>query len=386
MSKARENRIKLSHKFRLYPSKDKEQRLLKTLDLCRWTYNYFLAQWQDKDKIPNRYELQAQLPKLKAKKPELNNVYSKLLQMVLYQLYSNLKTLSQLKKKGKKVGKLRLKGKGWYKTLNFNQSGFKLIKTNNRLNKLHLSKIGDVLIRQHRPIKGKIKGVIIKRYKTGKWYAIFQVDTKSKPLSKNDKTIGLDMGTKHYLTDSNGRKIENPRFYEKTLHRIKKLQKDLSRKDKGSQNYKKAKKKLALSYEKLLNLRNDFLHKLSTFYVRNYGLIAIEDLNIYNMTKNHNLAQSILDASWKKFFQFLSYKAERAGRIIVKVDPKGTSKEYHHGKLDRDYNASLNILKRGLAKVGKGQADVKPVETEPLPIRASSVLEAGSSFLTSKAS
>jgi len=105
-------KIQLTYKFRLYPKREQEERLLETLELCRLTYNYFLAQW--KGKIPSRLELQAQLPKLKMEKPELNRVYSKVLQMVLHQLYSNLRALSQLKRDGEKVGGLRFKGKGWY--------------------------------------------------------------------------------------------------------------------------------------------------------------------------------------------------------------------------------------------------------------------------------
>jgi len=109
-------KVKLTYKFRLYPKHEQEGRLLETMELCRQTYNYFLAQW--KDKIPSRLELQSQLPKLKMEKSELNRVYSKVLQMVLYQLYSNLKALSQLKKNGKKVGRLRfllgrMLGDGW---------------------------------------------------------------------------------------------------------------------------------------------------------------------------------------------------------------------------------------------------------------------------------
>ena len=130
------------------------------------------------------------------------------------------------------------------------------------------------------------------------------------------------------------------------------------------------------SYEKLTNQRNDFLHKLSTFYVCNYGAIAIEDLRIGNMVRNHNYAKSILDASWGKFFNMLEYKAEGAGVRVVKVNPQGTSQE-HKEIDDRDYRASLNILERGLSGSG---LPLVPVEKEPLlvEIPASSVVEAGS--------
>ena len=369
----------LSYKFRLYPKKKQEERLLENLELCRQTYNYFLAQWNRKEKIPSRLELQAQLPKLKVEKPELNNVYSKVLQMVLYQLYSNLKALSQLKKNGKKAGRLRFKGKGWYKTFVYNQSGFKLMKTGKRLDILHLSKIGDIPIRVHRAVEGKIKQVIIKRHNSGKWFACVCVEKEMNVTRREPKrVVGIDVGIKHFLTDSDGRQIENPRFYERTLERIRVSHRNLSRKRKGSKNREKAMIKLARAYEKLVNQRDDFHHKLSRFYVNNYDVICVENLNIKGMVKNHSLAQKILDASWGKFLQLLEYKAESAGVRVVKVNPRNTSKESMVIE-DRDYRASLNILRRGLS--GLGQPFV-PVETEPLreliQVPASSIVEAGS--------
>lgn len=367
--------MQLSYKFRLYPNKEQESKLLQNIEFCRWTYNYLLSRWQGK--VPSRYELQAQLPQLKVKKPELDKVYSKVLQMVLYQLYSNLKAISRVKKKGKKVGRLRFKKSRF--SLNYNQSGFKLIKTSNRLDSLYLSKIGNIPIRDHREIKGKIKGVVIKRQATHEWYAIFQVEAEPKPLPQNNNPVGLDVGIKHFLTDSDGRQIENPKFYEESLKGIKRKHQNLSRKKKGSRNRGKAKLKLAKDYQRLLNQRDDFLHKLSSFYVNNYCLIAGEDLQISNMVRNRHLAGRILDASWGKFLQMLLYKAESANRVVQKVNPQGTSQEYNFGELDRDYSASLNILARALPQ---GLRDVKPVEMEPLPelygVPASSVVETGS--------
>jgi len=370
--------MQVTYKFRLYPDESQEEKLLQTLELCRQTYNHFLSQWNSK--IPSRFELQAQLPKLKAEKPELNGVHSKVLQMVLYQLYSNLKALSQLKKSGKKVGKLRYKGKSWYKTFIYNQSGFKIIKTGKRLDLLHLSKIGDVLVRLHREIKGEVKQVIIKRHNSEKWFACLSVDGSSQTENRRIKrAIGIDMGIRCFLTDSDGRQIENPKFYQKSLRRIIIEHQKLSWKRKDSKNREKQRVRLARTYEKLVNQRNDFIHKLSKFYVDNYDLVAVEDLNIRGMVRNHCLAGKILDASWGRFLQLLEFKAERAGTLVVKVNPRGTSKEYKHGELDRDYNASLNILERGLSGMGQ---PFEPVETEPvrelIQVPVSSIIEAGS--------
>jgi len=361
----------ISYKFRIYPSKTVQERLNEQIELCRWLYNRLL--WEcnkarEEGRKLTKREAQAMIIKLKEENSELKRVYSKVLQMVNHQLFSNMKILSGLKKKGRKIGKLRYK-KGWFKTLNFNQSGFKLNK------RLILSKVGEIPIKLHREIKGDIKGVIIKKEKSGKWFAIFQVEDELKPLPKTNREVGIDVGIIHFLTDSDGRQIENPRFYEKSLKRIKWLHRELSRKKKGSKNRKKARIRLAKAYEKLVNQRNDFLHKLSRFYVNNYDFIAIEDLNIRSMVINNHLAQKILDSSWNKFFEMLSYKAENAGRIVLKVNPRGTSKGDKN--LDRDYNASINILNRGL--VGLGRPEFMPVETRPLrEIPASLVIEAGS--------
>jgi putative transposase len=365
----------LSQKFRLYPSKTVERRLEENLELCRWLYNRLLEEL-NKVKAEERWftrkDTQALIVRLKREKPELNVVYSKVLQMVNYQLWSNIRALAGAKRNGRKVGKLRFKG-GWFKTLNYNQSGFKL-----EGKKLSLSKIGTVNVKLHRFLIGKVKGVIVKRLLSGEWYVVFQVENSvPNRLSETGATIGIDVGVKYFLSDSDGRQIENPKFYEQSLARLRVAHRVLSRKKKGSKNRAKARVRLARICERLENQRNDFLHKLSRFYVDNYDVVVTEDLNVKGMIRNHCLARKIHDASWSKFFTMLSYKAANAGRTFVKVNPRGTSREYKHGNLDRDYNAALNILERGLSGLGR---PFVPVEIKPLlvAIPASCIVEAGS--------
>ena len=351
----------LGYKFRIYPSKTVQATLQEHLELCRWLYNRLLFELnkaKEEGRKLKQTDTQALIVKLKQENLELRKVYSKVLQMVNYQLWSNIKALAKLKKNGKKVGKLRYKGKGWFKTLNFNQSGFNIDFENN---KLILSKIGSIPIKLHCPINGEIKGVIVKKERSGKWYAIVQAEDEPKPLPPTGKVVGIDVGIRHFLTDSDGRQIENPEFYKRTLSKIKKLQKDLSRKQKDSKNREKARIKLAKAYEKLVNQRNDFLHKLSRFYVDNYDAVVVEDLQIGNMVKNHNLAQKILDASWGKFIQLLSYKAARAGRRVVKVNPRGTSEGLRMDDPLRDYISAFRIKN----KAGLGRPS-EPVERRPL--------------------
>jgi len=365
----------LSYKFRIYPSKTVEAKLQEHLDLCRWLYNRLLEELNRAKAKAQRLtwkDAQALIVKLKRENPELNQVYSKVLQMVNNQLWSNIHALASVKKNGRKIGKLRFKGK-WFKTLNFNQSGFKL-----EGKKLYLSKVGAINIKLHRSVKGKIKGVIIKRELSGKLFAVFQCENRVMPLVENGRVIGLDVGVRHFLSDSDGRQIENPKFYERSLERVQKAHRTLSRKKKGSKNRAKARIRLTRAYERIVNQRDDFLHKLSKFYINNYDVLIVEDLNITSMVRNRNLAGKILDASWGKFLQMLAYKAENAGRILVKINPRGTSQEYKHGELDRDYNASLNILERGLSGLGR---PCLPVETKPLlAVPASLIIEAGSPY------
>jgi len=336
-----------SYKFRLYPNKKIEKKLEEQLEICRWLYNRLLEEVnkaREEGRKITQKDTQALIVKLKEENPELKKVYSKVLQMVNYQLWSNMRVLSKLKKNRKKIGKLRYKKKGRFKTMNFNQSGFSIDAKHNRIS---LSKIGSIKAKIHREIDGKVKGMWIKKYPSGKWYAIVQVETEVEELPKTGKAVGIDVGIKHFLADSDGKQIENPKFYEKTLKRIRRLHKNLSRKQKGSKNREKARIKLAKAYEKLVNQRKDFLHKLSRYYVNNYDFIAVEDLHIKNMVRNRNLAQKILDASWGEFVRMLSYKAEGAGRIVVKVNPRGTSEGLNYNNPLRDYISACRILMRG---------------------------------------
>jgi putative transposase len=360
----------LGYRFRLYPSREAERKLERHLELCLWLYNRLLSELNSAREKGINFswtDTQALIVRLKKQeKPELNEVYAKVLQMVNHQIWSNVRALAKLKRNGRKVGKLRFKGADWFKTLNYNQSGFKL-----ENGKLVLSKVGEIPIELHREIKGKVKGVIIKRERSGKWFAIFQVEDEPEPLPKTGRAIGIDVGVRHFLTDSEGRQVENPRFYERTLERIRRRQKRLARKKKGSRNREKARVRLAKAYEKLVNQRNDFLHKLSRFYVDNYDLIVVEHLNISGMVRNHRLGGKILDASWGKFLHMLSYKAARAGRRVVEVNPKGTSQNLPEG-LDRDYVAACRILRLGL-----GRPEVTPVEMGPLLCVPASAVVAG---------
>ena len=356
-----------AYKFRLYPSKQQKSLLLMHFDLCRFTYNKLLEKLNSLAKI-NRGVVQHSIVELKKEFPELEAVYSKTLQYECYRLFSNLRSLAQLKRNGYKVGALRFKGRDWFKTIQYNQSGFKFEQKAKRYGKLHLSKIGSIDIRSHRITEGKIKQVTIKKA-ADKWYAILITSAKYKK-QKGNGTIGLDVGVINFVADSNENTVGSPLFLKQSLSKIKEAHRELSHKMKGSHRRWKAKQRLARLYDKVNDQRSDFLHKLSTKIVEENELICIEDLNVKKMVEKKNFwnKRNFLDCSWAKFAQMLECKAESAGARCIRVNPRNTSKKCSNCgivhkmplnkrfyvcecglKIDRDVNAAKNILAQGLS-------------------------------------
>ena len=374
------NKIVKSYKFRLYPSKKEETKLMETLDLCRQTYN-FLLQELNEQKVIDKSQIQGIIPDLKICEPKFNKLYSKTMQYECYRLFSNLRSLSKSKEKRNKVGSLRFKGKNWFKTFTYNQSGFKLIETGKRFQTLKLSKIGEIKIRAHRNIKGKIKQVTIKKEQSGKWFATITTEEPNKLENKLNlnKAVGIDLGLTNITHDSDNKIIQNPKHLNKHEQKLKCLQRLLSRKKKGSKNNEKARTRLAKHHEKILNIRNDFLHQISSRYVKNYDVIAIEDLQIKNMVKNKYLSKSISDASWNKLRRFLTYKAENAGKLLITVNPHGTTQRCSSCKnrvkknlgnrihkcdncglkIPRDYNSALEIKDIALKSIRQELSEYK---------------------------
>ncbi len=395
----------LTYKVQLYPNKQQQATLVEQLDICRKLYNRLLEECKkarEKGEKLTQIKTQSFIVGLKnTSMPELKEVHSKVLQMVNYTLWTNIKSLAQLKKNGHKIGHLRFKGKGWYKTINYNQSGFKI---DENKNKITFSKIGIINCRglNNRVRENKVKGIILKRTQTGKWFANIQVENSPVVLPKTNRSVGIDVGINSYAVDSDGQEIENPKNIERQLKKLKNKHKSLSRKKQGSKNWLKAKHQLAKLYTKAVDQRSDFLHKVSNFYVDNYDIICVENLNIKGLTQKGNnkhkrsrtLHRNILDASWGIFFNYLSYKAVNADKELVKVPPRGTTQEcsrcgeivpktlndrthscpYCGLEIDCDYNASINILKRG-----KGYTSLL-VENRPLITITASAIISGQVF------
>lgn len=372
-----------SYKFRLYPTENQEIRLNDTIESCRILYNDFIFEsrlaYKENYKIKFD-ELQRMIPVMIPK----DKVYSKVAQMVLWQFYNNLKTLSTLAKKGKRIEKMRFKPKTRYNSITYNQSGFKFLPED----KIKFSKIGKIRCIIHREIQGKIKEIIIKKELTKDWYAIVVCESKIKSMCSlsRKKIVGIDVGINNFTYDSDNHSIKYPQFFRKSEKKIKQSQRKLSKKIKNSNNRCKQILSLAKIYQKIKNQRNDFLHKTSRYYVDNYDTIFVEDLNIKNMVRNHNFAKSILDSSWNSFFQKLEYKAANAGILFRKISPNNTSQKCSRCDklvkkslaqrthrcpfcdivIDRDYNASLNIKQKGIDSLPVGCREVTPLERIPL--------------------
>ncbi len=360
-----------TYKYRLYPTRKQIEKLDWTLKTCRTLYNSALVDrnrhYKETGKGLSRIDQEKILVSDKKNIVYLTDIYSQVLQDVLRRVDKAYKGFfSRLKKKNGKAGYPRFKPEGRYASITYTQSGFSIID-----NKLALSKIGHIKLKLHRNITGIIKTCTIKR-ETDKWYVCFSVEYT--PIKKlvPDKQIGIDVGIKSFAVLSDGKVIDNPKYLLKSKEKLKKKQKQLSSKTKGSNNRKKARVILAEAHKKVSNQRKDFQHKESRRIVDNYGYIAVEDLKIKNMVKNHTLAKSINDAGWGQFISFLTYKAEEAGCYVEKVNPRNTSKKCSvcgyvykdmtlsvrdwicpvcHTVHDRDKNASVNILNKKIGRV-----------------------------------
>lgn len=358
-----------NYKFRIYPNKKQEQTLWRWIEMCRVLYNSCIVDrknfYSRNVKGLTRQIQQTILTTDKKKLEFLRGVHSQALQEVLFRVDKAYRNFFRRIKKGEIPGYPRYKKFGQYRSITFTQFGDGLGAS--ILNgKLRLSKVGLMKINLHREIPGTIKTVTIKKYPSGRWYAVMSVEEYPVLYSPNFQKVGVDVGVKVFAFLSNGKEIQNPKHHAKYEAKLKTMQRSLNRKKKGSKNREKARVKLARLHDKIRNCRHNFHHRVSSQLVWRYGRIAVEDLVISNMMKNHRLAKSIADVGWGGFISKLSYKAESAGREVIKVIPHGTTQECsrcgatvrkdlsvrvhncpHCGLvMDRDQNAANNIDKR----------------------------------------
>lgn len=356
-------RKSFQYKAKLSPSA--ERNAFAWLNLCRQLYNTALEQRIDAykrlGKGISRYTQDKELPNLKIELPEYKNIDAQTLQDVLEKLDKTYQSFFRRLKQGKKAGFPRFKGRDRYNSFKLKQTSWSLTG-----NKLAIRNIGTLKLFLSRPILGDIKTVTVK-YTSNGWFVSFSCDNVPRNvLPPTDKEIGIDVGLKVFLADSDGNFVENPRFFRKSEKELRRKQRSLSRKKLRSKRRQKAKRQVQRVHEKVKNQRADFVRKLAKEYVDSNGVIYVEALKIVNMVKNKYLSKSIGDASWNMFRQWLAFKAEEAGREVIAINPKNTSQTCLCGEIikkslaarvhrcnvcglvmDRDTLAAKNILRFG---------------------------------------
>mgnify|MGYP001578008290 FL=1 len=282
----------------------------------------------------------------------------------LARLHRALTRFFTFRREGHFGGFPRFKGVNQWNSIEFRDAGNAL-----KDRYFHAGKLlgGNIRTIVHRPLDGIFKFARIVKRPSG-WYLQCVCDVDAQPLAETGKVIGLDMGIKILLADSDGGLVENPKHLKVELKALAHAQRNFSRKQKGSGRRKKQAKIVTRHHERITNRRKDYLHKVSRQYINEYDTIVVEDLNIASMMRNHHLARAIVDASWGELRQMLAYKAENAGRRFIVVPAHYTSQEcsgcgaYIEKSLsirthvcpfcglieDRDVNAAKNILRRGL--------------------------------------
>ncbi|KGA95683.1 transposase [Alkalihalobacillus alcalophilus ATCC 27647 = CGMCC 1.3604] len=369
--------VKKAYKFRIYPSKEQETLIAKTIGCSRFVFNRFLGQWNDTYQETGKgltySSCSAQLTQLKKEFVWLKEVDSIALQSSLKNLADSF---TRFFKKQTKAPRFKSKK---------NQvQSYTTKETNSNIaivdNKIKLPKLGLVRFAKSREVEGRILNATVRRNPSEKFFVSILVETDVQPLKKMESSIGIDLGITDFAVFSDGHKMDNHTFTAKMEKKLRREQRKLLRralqaKNKGihlldAQNYQKQKRKVARLHEGVRNQRDDFLHKLSTDIIKNHDVICIEDLNTKGMLRNHKLAKSISDVSWSAFVSKLEYKAKWYGKTIVKISRWYPSSQicsecgHQEGKKsleirdwtcpichkhhDRDINASKNILAEGL--------------------------------------
>jgi len=365
--------MRKAFKYRIYLTNGQRRILEQQLEACRWVYNQTLAARRDaytQGAPLGLYDTQAMLPGWKETLPSLKLVHSQVLQNVQVRVDLAFQAFFRRVKAGEEEpGFPRFKHFGRYDSITYPQYGNGVRLDESRL---ILSKVGAVHVVLHRPVEGAIKTVTLRRARTGKWYVSFSCETEAHLLPPAEMLVGVDMGLNSFATFSNGEQIDNPRFYrrdEADLKRVQKLKDAAKNAQKWDEN-RHRKKALAHIHERIANRRSDFAHKRSRELVNTYQVIVFEDLEPQQIgaSNGHGMRKSIMDVAWSQFVSMTVGKAEEAGRTVILVDPRNTSKmcsvcgqlvekelserthtcPYCGLVMDRDRNAAINILRRGL--------------------------------------
>ena len=388
--------MRRAYKFRLRPTRKQEAALIACLEDTRQLYNAALEERREAWRIGRHqvtfYSQDAQLKEIRADDPERYGRWAFTCERAaIRRLDRAFRDFFDRVKAGQKPGYPRFKGRGWWDSVEWEEgNGARWDSVPDpKVTRVHFKGIGHVRVRQHRPVKGRVKTITAKR-EDGRWYVVLSCeDVPAEPLEPVGSAVGIDLGIASFLTTSRADRVPNPRHFAVASGRLAVAQRDLARKKRGSSRRKKAVARVARLHGKVRRQRLDHVHKAALALVRDYDMIIYEDLQVGNMTRRPNprpngsgghepngaaaksgLNKSIHDAGWGIFLRVLSAKAESAGRQVIAVDPRHTSQrcaECGHvaagnrvtqaqfrclacgHQAHADVNAARNILRAGLA-------------------------------------
>ncbi len=363
----------LGHKFRLYPTNEQKEALEKAFGCTRWYWNYSLDLCQktylETGKGLTRNKIQSLLPGLKNEHEWLGtDVYSQCLQVVALNLSTAYKNFFE-----KRTGLPKFKSKHGKQTISYPQN----VKILNE--SIRFPKLGEICCRFSQEIVGTVKTVTISKTPEQEYFVSVLVDDEvdTPVVSEDGKAIGIDVGLLDFAVTSDNSKFTNPKHWNKHYKKLKRRQQKLAKKQKGSNNRAKARRIVSKVHGTITRCREDFLHKLSRKIVNENQVIAVENLNVKGMVRNHNYSKAISDAGWSKFCTMLKYKAEKEGKVYLEVDrffpsSKTCNKCLHvidkmplnirHWRCpkcetqhDRDINAARNIRDEALRILAVGR-------------------------------